>query len=100
MTIEDYSKPNKQSNGSETKEKKSARNKKCKRRERKSKESMGRECETYHSTAGGCGKTKEAKTSSFPQIRDFLKKKHKPGKSEFATWTANNIIEKWNSYES
>ena len=46
------------------------------------------------------GKTKEAKASSFPQIRDFLKKKHKPSKSEFATWTADNIIAKWNSYES
>ena len=46
------------------------------------------------------GKTKEGKASSFPQIRDFLRKKHKPSKSEFASWTADNIVEKWNSYES
>ena len=46
------------------------------------------------------GKTREGKASSFAQIRDFLKKKHKPNKTEFATWTSENILEKWNNYEA
>ena len=57
-----------------------------------------RECE-YHFIVGGYGKN-ERKANPFPQIRDFLRKKHKPSKSEFASWTADNIIEKLNSYES
>ena len=46
------------------------------------------------------GKTKEGKTSSFVQIRDLLKKKHKVKKVEYMFWTAKNIVEKWNQYES
>jgi len=45
-------------------------------------------------------KTKDGKASSFAQIRDFLKKKCKPSKPEFATWTAENIVEKWDSFHS
>ena len=39
------------------------------------------------------GKTKDDKASSFPKIRDFLKK-CKPSKTEFASWTAHNNVEK------
>ena len=66
----------------------------------KAKKSLCRECETYHSQLMAVGKTKEGKGSSFPQIRDFLRQKHKPSKSELASLTADNINEKWNSYES
>ena len=45
-------------------------------------------------------KNKDGKASSFPQIRDFLKKKCKPSKTEFVTWTAGNIVEKWNDFHS
>ena len=39
-------------------------------------------------------KNKDGKASSFPQIRDFLKKKKcKLSRTEFATWTAENIVE-------
>ena len=38
-------------------------------------------------------KNKDDKASSFPQIRGFLKKKCKPSKTEFATWTAENIVQ-------
>ena len=45
-------------------------------------------------------KNKDDKASSFPQIRDFLKKKCKLSRTEFATWTAENIVEKWNNFHS
>ena len=45
-------------------------------------------------------KNKDGKVSSFPQIRDFLKKKCEPSKTGFATWTAENIVEKWNDFHS
>ena len=41
-------------------------------------------------------KTKDGKASSFAQIRDFLKKKCKPSKMEFAIWKARKVVEKWN----
>ena len=44
------------------------------------------------------GKTREGKVSTFPQIRDFMKKAYKPSKAEFQTWDASNIVQKWNSY--
>ena len=44
------------------------------------------------------GKTREGKVSTFPQIRDFLKKAYKPTKAEFQTWDASNIVQKWNNY--
>ena len=46
------------------------------------------------------GKTRQGESSSFAQIRNFLKKKYKPSKAEVATWTADNIVEKWNSFQS
>ena len=45
-------------------------------------------------------KNKDDKANSFPQIRDFMKKKCKPSKKEFATWTAENVVEKRNNFHS
>ena len=60
MTIEDDSKPSKQSHESE---KKSSRNKRWKKkRKKKQKDSLCRECETYHSPADGCGENKRRKS--------------------------------------
>ena len=44
------------------------------------------------------GNTREGKVSTFPQIRDFLKKAYKPTKAEFQTWDASNIVQKRNDY--
>ena len=44
------------------------------------------------------GKTREGKASTFAQIRDYLKRKFKPGKAEFQAWNASNIVQKWNGY--
>ena len=91
----------KQSNKSEKKEQKSQETKEGKCSGGKSKESVGRAAESVNITSfvGGYGKN-ERKANPFPQIRDILRKKRKPSKSEFASWTADNIIEKLNSYES
>ena len=39
-------------------------------------------------------KTREGKASSFPQIRDFLRKKHGVSKSQTSSWNGDNIVEK------
>jgi len=39
-------------------------------------------------------KTREGKTSSFPQIRYFLRKKHGISKSQTSSWNVDNIVEK------
>ena len=38
------------------------------------------------------GKTREGKVSTFPQIRDFLKKKYKPSKTEFEIWNVSTSV--------
>jgi len=45
-------------------------------------------------------KTREGKASSFPQIRDFLRKKHGISKPQTSSWNADNIVEKWNGLEN
>ena len=45
-------------------------------------------------------KTREGEASSFPQIRDFLRKKHGISKSQTSSWNADNIVEKWNGLEN
>ena len=46
------------------------------------------------------GSSKEGKIASFVQIRNYLAKKYKVKKIDLMFWTAENIVEKWESLNS